>query len=252
MSSADIGAGARWSTEIAGALSNSKIGIICVSAENQQEPWLLFEAGALAKTLEETFVCPYLIHMRQSDLVPGPLTQFQSKVANKEGTFDLVSNINRVLGSDALPDERLLRLFERSWPDLEKKLSAVPIEKTDKVINRDQSEILSEVLETVRSLSRRIPEPPPELSPEEKAKRARRMREISVRNKLSRLEMDESGSAHLQSVLRHLPDSALEELNHILYNPIRGKAETLEAVVKTFGKWEVLANTDESPVFRKG
>ena len=79
MSSADIGAGARWSHQVAEALAGSRIAILCVTPDNQKQPWLLFEAGALAKTLRETYVCPYLIHMRASDLVPGPLTQFQAK-----------------------------------------------------------------------------------------------------------------------------------------------------------------------------
>jgi hypothetical protein len=156
MSSTDIGAGARWSAEIAEALSSASIGIICVTPENQREPWLLFEAGALAKTLKDTFVCPYLINMRPSDLTPGPLTQFQSKVANKAGTFELVSTVNRALGSSGLPMERLYRTFERSWPDLEAKLNSLPPSHVS--VQRSAEEMITEVLETVRSLARRMPE----------------------------------------------------------------------------------------------
>ncbi len=162
VSSSDVGAGARWSTEIAQALSEARIGIICVTPENQKEPWLLFEAGALAKTLTDTFVCPYLIRMHPSDLAQGPLTQFQAKTADREGTLELLSTVNRALGADALPIDRLQRLFERSWPDLEKKLTAPPTLPVATTVQRDVPEMLSEVLETVRSLARRIPEPQPE------------------------------------------------------------------------------------------
>src|SRR5215470_12920914 len=56
--STSIPAGARWGKDIAAALATIKLGIICVTYENQHEPWLLFEAGALAKTLDDnTYVC---------------------------------------------------------------------------------------------------------------------------------------------------------------------------------------------------
>ena len=155
MSSADIGAGARWSGKVAEALAVTKIGILCVTAENQREPWLLFEAGALAKTLDDTFVCPYLIQMRASDLTQGPLTQFQAKLADRQGTLDLVSTVNTALGPDALEPERLRRLFDRSWPHLEKKLKALPASPPN--VQRPPDELLTEILETVRSLARRLP-----------------------------------------------------------------------------------------------
>ena len=144
VSTADIGAGARWSAEVGQALQESKIGILCVTPENQQAPWLLFEAGALAKTLTDTFVCPYLIGMKPSDLVGGPLTQFQAKVADKEGTFDLAATINRASGAEALSEERLRRLFERSWLELEKRLARLPAAATS-VEQPDQNEMISEI-----------------------------------------------------------------------------------------------------------
>jgi TIR domain len=155
VSSADIEAGTRWGTKIAAALASTKIGIICVTPDNQREPWLLFEAGALAKTLDDTFVCPYLIQMASSDLIQGPLTQFQAKLADENGTLELLSTINAAQGSDALPPDRLRRLFDRSWPYLGEKLKALPRAATR--VRRPQEELLTEVLDTVRSIARRLP-----------------------------------------------------------------------------------------------
>jgi hypothetical protein len=50
--------------------------------ENQVAPWILFEAGALAKTIESTFVVPYLIDLEPPNINRGPLKQFQAKRAN--------------------------------------------------------------------------------------------------------------------------------------------------------------------------
>jgi hypothetical protein len=207
------------------------IGIICVTADNQREPWLLFEAGALAKTLEDTFVCPYLIQMRPSDLSPGPLTQFQAKTANRDGTFDLVSTINRALGAEALPAERLRRLFERSWPDLDAKLTALPPARL--AVQRDQAEMMSEVLETVRSLARRIPEPQPEPSPEEKAREQRRMKESIIWHNLFCNERpDPAIDAKVRMRLRQLSDGELEGFLAELLDTPHAKSEA-PAVVDT-------------------
>ncbi|OOO01842.1 MAG: hypothetical protein USCGTAYLOR_01956 [Chromatiales bacterium USCg_Taylor] len=56
----DVAKGARWSAEIAKELEASRIGLLVITPENQEAPWLLFEAGALAKNLERSKVCPIL------------------------------------------------------------------------------------------------------------------------------------------------------------------------------------------------
>ena len=121
MSAEDIGAGARWGTEVATALQETKFGIICLTAENLDKPWIFFETGALAKTLDhDTFVCPYLIHLEKSDIPKGPLNQFQAKCADENGTWDLICTLNRALKGTAISEERLKRLFDHFSPDLNK------------------------------------------------------------------------------------------------------------------------------------
>ena len=68
MSSEDILAGDRWNRDIAVELEKSKFGIICLTPENMNKPWILFEAGALAKTIDKTLVCPYLIDLDPTEI----------------------------------------------------------------------------------------------------------------------------------------------------------------------------------------
>src|SRR5688500_18487578 len=79
----DIEKGARWSTEIAKVLEEALSGIICLTAQNLEAPWLMFEAGALAKSLDKSRVVPLVFGAELSDL-RGPLPQFQAAVFRKD------------------------------------------------------------------------------------------------------------------------------------------------------------------------
>ena len=48
----DIEKGARWSSDIAGELEESKVGIFCLTRDNIKSQWMMFEAGAISKTVE--------------------------------------------------------------------------------------------------------------------------------------------------------------------------------------------------------
>jgi TIR domain len=154
MSRRDINAGAKWTPEINAQLSETKFGIICLTPENQHAPWIMFEAGALAKTLDDAYVVPYLINMEDSE-VEGPLSQFQAVSMDEQGTFDLVQSINNALGKEALAKDRVERVFERGWLDLERAFDDIPEAEVPVPQRRQPDEILREVLELVRDISRR-------------------------------------------------------------------------------------------------
>ncbi len=50
----DITKGTRWSSEISKELDASKIGIICLTKDNLDSSWIMFEAGALSKNIEKS------------------------------------------------------------------------------------------------------------------------------------------------------------------------------------------------------
>ena len=151
-----IDAGARWADTLAGPLSEYKFGILCLTPENRHADWLIFEAGCLAKTLDDdTRVVPYLFGGIQPADITGPFTQFQMKVADREGTLDIIKALNIQL-KEPLPDDLLLDAFSDRWPKLEAKLAEIPApqEKLGKA-RRDMNEMLEEVLGTVREIARR-------------------------------------------------------------------------------------------------
>ena len=152
--SEEIPKGVRWSAEVAKALDETKFGIFCVTPENQSEPWLNFEAGALSKAVKErTYVCPYLVELKPTDIV-GPLKEFQLTKTDREDTFRLMHSMNQALGEQALPDEKLKTSFNKWWPDLDQMLKDMPALSTIVPKTRDTKEMQEETLELVRNIER--------------------------------------------------------------------------------------------------
>ena len=90
MSDEDIEKGSRSLVEIGKALEGVKVGIICLTPENLNRPWIVFEAGALSKTLDDkTRVCTYLLGDLRPEHVRAPLGMFQATRASKDDTRKL-------------------------------------------------------------------------------------------------------------------------------------------------------------------
>jgi hypothetical protein len=159
LSSADIDKGARWSTDVATRLEAAKASIICLTPSNLHSDWILFEAGALSKTLKNTFVCPFLIGLEPSDVKP-PLAQFQATRATKEDVLKLLKTLNGALGDSALPETHIDEVFDVWWPKLESLLKKLPVEESSANPHRPDRELLEEILALVRNQSRPVENAP--------------------------------------------------------------------------------------------
>lgn len=124
LSSEDIAKGEAWFLKVMEQLEASRVGVLCVTRENRAAPWVLFEAGALAKHLiaDEGRVIPLVLGIARSEL-PSPLDQLNAAGTSEADVRRLVQAINQTL---AAPVERgkLERNFAKSWPDLERELAA--------------------------------------------------------------------------------------------------------------------------------
>jgi hypothetical protein len=154
LSQADIPAGDRWAQEVAKELESSNFGIICVTPENLNSAWILFEAGALAKSMNGAKVIPLLLGLEFSD-ISGPLAQFQAKKLGKEGVAEIVQSINQS-AEPPVPDDRARQLFTALWPEIEKKIEVIPAQVPTAKHMRPQHEILEELVTTVRGFEGRL------------------------------------------------------------------------------------------------
>ncbi|WP_161594630.1 hypothetical protein [Marimonas lutisalis] len=105
-------------------MSETNVGIICLTQENFSKPWILFEAGALSKDLDRSKVCSVLFGMENTDL-SGPLTTFQTTSFEKSDFRKLMSAINDAGEDRKLDAETFSNVFEMWWPKLETKISKI-------------------------------------------------------------------------------------------------------------------------------
>jgi hypothetical protein len=153
--SADIEKGARWASEISKELEQSKIGIIAMTEENLTSPWIMFEAGAISRVVEEGRVCPIVFGVRKTDLV-GPLASFQAIEFNKVEVRQPLTTINNAAKEVALLDRGLDVAFDKWWPDLEGKVKAIPTALPPSGPRRSERDLLEEIVENTRNLIREL------------------------------------------------------------------------------------------------
>lgn len=150
----DIEKGTRGNTMLAKELEEAGIGILCLTRENLEAPWIMFEAGALSKSLDKSRVCPILFGELSTTDLKGPLTHFQASEFSKEDMLKVLATINKQLGDAALETKILDNVFEKWWPELEQKvkgtLSRAPEDTVEKI--REDRELLEEILTLVRQI----------------------------------------------------------------------------------------------------
>jgi len=156
VSSEDIEKGARWNAEIAQQLNDTDFGIICVTEDNFESPWINFEAGALSKSVDTSRVSPFLLDMRPADLV-GPLSQFQATLPELEDVTRLLRSINS-FAERPVDEARLVKSVQMWWSGLDEQLEAIRRQgrQPETEHKRESTEMIEELLEITRGIQRRF------------------------------------------------------------------------------------------------
>lgn len=158
MSAKSIESGKLSVTQIMDALETTNFGIVCVTPENQNETWLNFEAGALAKAVanQGASAIPLLIGFDSISRLRAPLSNFQAHLSSKEDLKTVVHAVNHALGSSARNSNQLDAAFEKWWPDLEEAIHEAEVwAPREDSVGRPSAEppkMLEQILEAIRSL----------------------------------------------------------------------------------------------------
>jgi hypothetical protein len=161
----DIEKGTRWGQDIAKELESSEVGILCITRDNIHSDWIMFEAGALSKSLDKSHVCPILFGITNTDLA-GPLKQFQTTEFTKQDIHKLINVINSRLNENKLPQKTIDSVFDKWWPELECQINQIlseDLQKDEPV--RSERDLLVEILEISRATDKRASRSSASLSP---------------------------------------------------------------------------------------
>ncbi len=156
--SSEIDKGAKWSNEIDDALEGTYFGIICLTPDNLDSPWIHYEVGALSKATKDSSIWTFLLELKPSD-VRQPLGKFQHTLAQKAEVLKMLQSINAKI-VEPLKDSLLEESFNDLWPKLE-----IGLAKAIKVIEneaskkgalsgenvRNENDKLDEILEILRN-----------------------------------------------------------------------------------------------------
>lgn len=157
MSDIDINTGGDWGDEIKLQLNAADFGIICVTPGNMKREWLLFEAGALSRQVNDTAsrVAPFLIGFNEKSELRFPLARFQSTEPTVDDMRKLLLSINAQCLKPRSPEQIdvALNVF---WPTFETAFTQIrDSSPTQPQERRSERDLLQEILSIVRSLDKR-------------------------------------------------------------------------------------------------
>lgn len=155
----DIEKGQNWSKRLTEELADCNYGIVCLTSENKNAPWINFEAGAIAKAFDSK-VTALLVDAKPSD-IQGPLSMFQATKLVQDDIYQLIKSINNSM-EHPRSEDTLSNLFNALWGKMEENFDHIVagISATQELEEQpEQNEILESILQTVREQSRFLSNP---------------------------------------------------------------------------------------------
>lgn len=146
-SPSDIEKGENWDGRLTLELSQTDFGIVCLTQESVNAPWIHFEAGALSKTLNSRLWV--LMFGINTSSIKGPLSRFQNTTFNMGDFFELLKTVNKY-AETPLDSTRLKYIYSNMWPYLYNEIMDIMKEHVVKDVS-DNSPI-EEILRLVRKI----------------------------------------------------------------------------------------------------
>jgi hypothetical protein len=158
VSEEDIPKGKRWSDEVSKELDLTDTGIVVCTANSVHEPWLNFEAGALAKKAGSTLHC--ICFGIQISGLSGPLGLFQATAFERGDMLELIRSLNDSNATKSKPGDLDAR-FDLVWPAFEKAVSQALGKSSVQATDTTQSISVKDALHEARQ---RVGSPGPDVS----------------------------------------------------------------------------------------
>lgn len=148
--------GTLWDPALVKSLSESPVGIACMTPDSLRSDWIHFESGSIASAARDrSRVIPFLVGVRVEDL-STPLKRFSALSTSEDDVRKLVQVVNALRPSPA-PSEALTRLFGKFYPDFADSLKSVHLStKLPKAESPAQLETLASILAATQRIEKRM------------------------------------------------------------------------------------------------
>lgn len=150
VSSKSITKGSNGTSVIEANLDESDYGIVLVSRDNQDAPWLNYEGGWLASRLQRP-VATICLDLRAGDitspLAPRQATQFESE----DDMEELLRQIAE-LANPSISTKSFATLLKAVWPEIRDSWERGAQQVVPKQDTRTEHDMLAEIVERVRGL----------------------------------------------------------------------------------------------------
>ena len=156
--------GVNWFESVVTALGKSRAGIVCLTTENLDSPWMHFEAGALASGLagltsrsaraeataetdarrQQLFT---ILHGVSGAEIKGPLGAFQGTTPTRAEMEQMIRSLGQLLGAEHVKtldrrakalDRRARVIPTKAWDDFEKTLRAISVPARDLIADLEK------------------------------------------------------------------------------------------------------------------
>ena len=123
----DIQDGKRWSSKLTRYLDETSIGVVCVDPTNYLSRWLHFEAGAIAKSIENENIRLVYFGLTAED-IQGPLAKFDGFNIKKDEILTFLEVIRSNMDHFTISYMELRANFDLHWTSFESKLAKLDVE----------------------------------------------------------------------------------------------------------------------------
>lgn len=165
ISSQDIAKGEKWLSSLSERLSEFDFGISVVTKTNLSAPWLLFEVGALSKSVTSKVIPILCDNIKPLELANSPLSQFQYATLRKEEMLKVLISINST-SPRPLDQPRLKQAFDMWWSSfsnsvanvkyLEPEVPEVTVSEATRLSDIESALVF--VMKTLQKIDRRMQE----------------------------------------------------------------------------------------------
>ena len=145
--------GSDWGESLNKMMNGADCGLLCVTEDNVNSPWLAYEAGILSRNAQ--LVVPLLFDVYSLSF-DSPFLAFQPIPFDFDGMQKLTRKLNDLLGEDALPAEELEERFPARYPTLEGLVQDTLEESEPQTRENWERNELDEISSQLAALTKRV------------------------------------------------------------------------------------------------